>query len=132
KKVYPCLLWYYRGMVCKRCNGPIPEERLKFKACYCSKKCYDRTYKTLTAAAARRRDATKRKNFSFIVNKMKARPCEDCGIQHPTHVMDFDHRDATEKKFTVSRANSSNGVSWRALLKEVAKCDVVCANCHRM
>ena len=62
-----------------------------------------------------------------IVNGLKSRPCADCGIQYPPCVMDFDHTKGT-KRFNVSR------LSHRMVdvVAEIEKCDVVCANCHRM
>ena len=43
--------------------------------------------------------------------------------------MDFDHRDPETKEFEVSV--KLRRVSFDRLLAEVAKCDVVCANCHK-
>lgn len=61
-----------------------------------------------------------------IVNKAKDKPCADCGKRYPPYVMDLDHRG---DKFTdVSKMKS---YSIQRLLAEIAKCDVVCANCHR-
>ena len=56
-------------------------------------------------------------------------PCADCGIRFPSFVMQFDHRDPTRKRFTVSRIITR---SREVIVEEVAKCDVVCANCHRI
>ena len=44
-------------------------------------------------------------------------------------MMDFDHRDPSMKSFALSGKVQLK--SEEALLREVAKCDVVCANCHR-
>jgi hypothetical protein len=43
--------------------------------------------------------------------------------------MDFDHRDAAAKSESVSRMIGRAGTE--RILAEVAKCDIVCANCHR-
>jgi hypothetical protein len=43
--------------------------------------------------------------------------------------MDFDHRDPRTKSFELTRV--AGRVSLAKLLAEVAKCDIVCANCHR-
>lgn len=59
----------------------------------------------------------------------KQRPCADCGVEYPHYVMDLDHRPGVEKEFEIS------GKYWKgraAFLAELAKCDVVCANCHRV
>jgi hypothetical protein len=46
-------------------------------------------------------------------------------------VMDFDHREGEEKCFNLSIAAGQTRLSWAKMLAEIAKCDVVCANCHR-
>ena len=63
-----------------------------------------------------------------LVIEAKSRPCADCRIQYPYYVMDFDHRNGSTKEFGL---NAVHRVTKRAILREIAKCDVVCANCHR-
>jgi hypothetical protein len=63
-----------------------------------------------------------------LVRALKSRPCDDCGIQYPHYVMDFDHVRG-DKSFNIS---DLYGKSEKAILAEVAKCDLVCANCHRI
>jgi hypothetical protein len=43
--------------------------------------------------------------------------------------MDFDHRNPEEKEYEISKLIS--GCQLTKLWKELEKCDVVCANCHR-
>jgi len=43
--------------------------------------------------------------------------------------MDFDHREGENKMFSIG---SENHKSWPVVLAEIAKCDLVCANCHRL
>lgn len=62
------------------------------------------------------------------LQQLKSCPCADCGVQYPYYVMDFDHRKGEEKVFEMNRVSY---VSMRALKKEIEKCDIVCANCHR-
>ena len=52
----------------------------------------------------------------------------DCGIQYPAHVMQFDHVRG-EKRYPVS-AYSYGNYSLKEMLKEIEKCELVCANCH--
>lgn len=54
--------------------------------------------------------------------------CADCGEINPI-VLDFDH--LHDKKYNISRM-IHDGFSWKAILKEIEKCEVVCANCHRI
>lgn len=65
-----------------------------------------------------------------IINDAKAKPCTDCGVAYPPHVMDFDHLDGSEKRFNVADA-VSHGYSDETIRDELAKCELVCANCHR-
>lgn len=65
-----------------------------------------------------------------VINKLKEVPCPDCLTSFPPEAMEFDH--ARGKKFKeVSRMIGQN-FSLEDILEEVKKCDVVCANCHRI
>jgi hypothetical protein len=44
--------------------------------------------------------------------------------------MDFDHRDPSTKRKQVTAMIASHG--WTSIMAEVDKCDIVCANCHRL
>lgn len=54
----------------------------------------------------------------------------DCGQRFPPYVMDFDHRDPGKKVGNV--ASMAVGSSVERLMEEIEKCDIVCANCHRI
>ncbi len=51
----------------------------------------------------------------------------DCGQCFPPCVMQWDHRDPATKAFPVSKMSNR---SVPVILAEIAKCDLVCANCH--
>ena len=68
--------------------------------------------------------------YRAFVRSLKDIPCADCKIKYGTWVMDFDHRDATQKKGNISQLVRARPRK-ETILAEVAKCDVVCANCHR-
>ena len=55
-------------------------------------------------------------------------PCAECGVFYPHYMMEFDHVRGG-KKFNIG---NSHGHSLEELLDEIDKCEVVCANCHRM
>jgi hypothetical protein len=63
-----------------------------------------------------------------------ARGCDDCGWGpsdprfHPS-ALDFDHRPGENKLHTISQITS---LGWNTIAAEIAKCDVVCARCHRL
>lgn len=66
-----------------------------------------------------------------LIAKAKDVPCSDCGRRFPKVAMDFDHRPGLKKEFTVS-AMSSGSWSTVRVQAEIDKCEVVCANCHRI
>lgn len=55
--------------------------------------------------------------------------CSDCGYNAHPAALDFDHLPGTVK---VRDIKSGQQLGWLALLAEIAKCEVVCANCHRI
>lgn len=57
---------------------------------------------------------------------LKSEPCTDCGVSYPYYVMQFDHIRG-DKAFGLA---SGVKVSMRKLQSELAKCELVCANCH--
>jgi hypothetical protein len=54
--------------------------------------------------------------------------CADCGYKEHPEALDFDHVRG-EKLFNISMKAIG---SLKRLLAEIEKCDVVCANCHRV
>lgn len=64
------------------------------------------------------------------INRLKENTsCVDCGGLFPAVCMDFDHRDPSLKRFSISQGFSNSPLT---LMCEIAKCDIVCANCHRI
>lgn len=66
-----------------------------------------------------------------IINLHKQRGCTDCGGHFHTEAMEFDHI-GVDKTFEISTAVSQGRVSVATLEAELEKCEVVCANCHRV
>lgn len=54
--------------------------------------------------------------------------CSRCSEKHPA-CLDFHHRDG--KKDKLGNIGEIRRFSYRRILEEIAKCDVLCANCHR-
>lgn len=80
------------------------------------------------------RDASEHHEATTVIRDYKQQnPCDDCGLQYPSYVMDFDHVRGV-KTADISRMLSrlSRGtMTFERILDEIAKCDLVCANCHR-
>lgn len=64
-----------------------------------------------------------------LMAALKQGPCMDCGVNYPYYVMDWDHRPGEEKLFNLSRGKQR---TVEAIIAETKKCDLVCANCHRV
>lgn len=56
-------------------------------------------------------------------------PCADCKACFPAECMDFDH--VRGEKVNNVGTMVAHGWSWDKIEAEIAKCDLVCANCHR-
>lgn len=93
-----------------------------------------RAYKTRYRMEKREMIATHRrsrkKERQELFNAIKlASGCVDCGYNENPIALDFDHRDSRHKRSDVSQMVND---SLTAALEEIAKCDVRCANCHRI
>lgn len=84
------------------------------------------THKKQSGESRTRRRAEARR----LVRADKDKPCADCGNKYPYWVMDHDHRPGEVKLFDLNAA-CKTGVPVARIVAELAKCDVVCANCHR-
>lgn len=102
--------WNWLQSYCKECN------KNKLKEHYKNNKEY---YKAKTLA--------QRKEIVSITREAKNVPCKDCKQMYPYYVMDFDH--LVDKSFDIARAWTSKWILQ--ILKELQKCEPVCANCHR-
>lgn len=76
--------------------------------------------------ASRRKRVLAVQRAEYLIEFFRSHHCVDCGEQDPL-VLEFDHRG--DKVFDI--ATGLRDRSWQALLAEMAKCDVICSNCHR-
>ena len=70
--------------------------------------------------------ARQRATLEFL-RDLRRVPCKDCGARFEPHQMDFDHRDPSTKAFQVTKPLLA---SRSRLIAEIAKCELVCTNCH--
>lgn len=117
---------------CTKCGETKALSEFSPRACQC-KPCRaamqrDRRTTEGVAEANARAYVKRKERYDREVAVLKARPCADCGGEFPIICMDFDHREG--KEFGISAARYRYSIE--RLLAEVAKCDVVCANCHRI
>jgi hypothetical protein len=61
---------------------------------------------------------------------LQDKSCSRCGI-NDIRVLEFDHVDPSTKSFSIARA-MHDIVSWDKLIAEIQKCQILCANCHKI
>src|SRR5687767_2079081 len=66
------------------------------------------------------------RTMAKYLREQKEKPCADCGESYPYYVMQFDHI-GTDKVMEVGKL--ARQASMATVVAEVAKCEVVCANC---
>lgn len=134
---------------CKRCNCRLTEtnsyRKNGYLRCNC-KKCHaidhaewraenpERSHKNDVKWRAENRAKCRgyQRNtcakFYRFINALKAAPCSDCKNTFPPECMDYDHVRGL-KKTIIGRMQT-----WKrsAIIEEIAKCDLVCSNCHRI
>jgi len=86
---------------------------------------YAKNSKSEKAHVARRRKEIK----EWLVNYRSKLKCSNCGENHPA-TLDFHHKDRKDKLFGVTYL-AHFGYSREKIMDEIAKCIILCANCHR-
>jgi hypothetical protein len=74
------------------------------------------------------RERSKRIRESVYEYK-RSKPCMDCNVQYPHYVMEFDH---VRGEKIANVADMINRNTTLRVWEEIEKCDLVCANCHRL
>lgn len=72
----------------------------------------------------------RRESLKAEIDLIKSAPCSDCGQTFPTVCMDFDHIRGEKLGNIATMIN--NCTSRESIFEEIAKCELVCANCHRL
>ncbi len=66
----------------------------------------------------------------MVLAYLQGHPCVDCG-NDDVRVLEFDHRDVTAKEAPVALL-ARDAYSAERIMREIRRCDVRCANCHRI
>jgi hypothetical protein len=104
-----------RQSICKSCQSQYGKQHYQ-------------TYRSAYIRKARIRNAAQSKiNGEFLIEYLSNHPCVDCG-EADIVVLEFDHQ---QDKLLIVSVLSREGYSLDKLKQEIAKCEVVCANCHR-
>jgi len=116
----PCFRKHYNGRRCTK--GLYTRDPITKKTSLTS------AHKLSVKKATERRHNLRKKEraVEFIRGILTSTPCRDCGETRIV-CLQFDHRDPSQKDRDISDMMKRSLARLRA---EVAKCDVVCANCH--
>lgn len=103
----------------------------RYKCRTCNKEYQEKWYKNNKKIHCDRvskvRKQNKEKIRNFLFDFLSKNACNKCG-EKDILVLEFDH--LSNKSFNISEA-ISNSYSINRLKKEIEKCQVLCANCHR-
>lgn len=95
----------------------------------CRKIMVDSHYRANVKTYLDRNKRTRQRNL-MLVGEAKDKPCTRCDKKYPPRAMDLHHRESSEKEEIVSRL--AHLTSTAKLKRELEKCDVLCATCHRI
>lgn len=116
------------GKICSKCNLEKDEFSKNSNWCRecvreCSKKFYLKNKERINL-----KHLEKSKERSEFISEIKSKlKCSQCGENHPA-TLDFHHLNPKEKVFNIGHHVTNNK---ETILKEIEKCIVLCANCHR-
>jgi hypothetical protein len=103
-----------RDNMCRRCRSAYHREH------------YLANRQRYIEQARTRKETLRLERTQYLIEYFASHPCVDCGEQDPV-VLEFDHLE--DKLFNI--ANALPYRNWQSILDEIAKCEVVCRNCHR-
>lgn len=112
-------------------NQATGRRHRKCKTCVAAygRQHYARNHEAYIARNARNNPIQKRLLLEKLWSYKSQQTCSDCGERDPI-VLDFDHIDPAAKTAEVGRLASRN-YGLPTILREIKRCVVRCANCHR-
>ena len=126
--------------ICSKCKRELPLENFRWKNkaqgkkhSQCKKCQSKQEHQHYIESKERRIQVRERADWSkenntTLVDYYRSLGCKKCGDKR-FYVIDFHHRNSNEKDGTINHMIKST--SYDTLKKEIEKCDVLCANCHR-
>lgn len=103
--------------ICRRCSNRR------------SRKYYSNNIIKHREEVNKRKKSNRENNQIKLLELLKGKECTDCGTED-YKVFEFDHIE--DNKFANISNLLSTGYRWEIIKKEIDKCEIVCANCHRL
>jgi hypothetical protein len=94
---------------------------------FCCRKCLNTHFNKIHMSKDAQKDRGRMRKTKLV--NIKGGKCEKCGYDRNYAALSFHHRDSSLKKFTLDLQNITNR-KWERILEELAKCDLLCMNCH--
>lgn len=125
-----------KTQVCSKCekNKPVSNFHRRLDGyqyiCKACKKPVDAAVYEKNRPSNRRRAYPRKPDIERLRTYKESNPCADCGHKFHFAAMDFDHLPGTVKLGGVGSLVQKE--SWAVVEREIAKCELVCSNCHRV
>lgn len=95
---------------------------------FCSNRCRCQTSNAKHQAYAAQQERAIRRKVKLVL--MNGGQCSSCGYKKNHAALNFHHLNSQDKLFELDSRSLSNH-SWKAIIKEAAKCILLCSNCHQ-
>lgn len=115
--------------VCRSCNQELPLTKFKPRSNRGRQAGQRNSQCNRCLYVKHTRPRVDERNAKIAAYKLE-RGCADCGYSAHPAALEFDHLPGSMKKFNIGGKVAS--YSEKTLWEEIAKCDVVCANCHNI
>jgi hypothetical protein len=117
---------------CSKCDVEYEHYGQKHSVCRPCKRIYDREqYAKKTKEQKEHKQELQKQRYiqnrQYMYDYLSTHPCEVCGESDPV-VLEFDHLDQSTKHTAVGLMAD---YSLTKIKEEIAKCRVLCANCHK-
>src|SRR4051794_10536145 len=96
----------------------------------CSRRWYEANRVQHMANTSRRTKTARQEYTELMRTYLLEHPCVDCG-ETDLRLLEFDHRPGEDKEVDIAQLVRTLA-SWKRIEREMGKCDVRCANCHRI
>ena len=106
---------------CSKCSLQKPESDFYFTNLYRRKYCKKCEHKSQVANRLKK----KKRAVEYLGGR-----CIRCGYNECFYALEFDHVDPSTKEYEMS--NMIYGRNWALVGVELDKCQLLCANCHRI
>lgn len=124
---------------CSMCKSVLPVEHFHLNKAKkdgragCCKECQKavsrKHYEANKQAYFDRNQQVRRRQKERLLEIKSQSPCRDCGQTFHPFIMEFDHLSADDKTFSIGRRGSKSN---KQIQTEIDKCDLLCANCHKL